>query len=108
MTTLAMVSKSYHFQMNIAKSNSLDEMQKPKHILTTMVTMKIADRKVPNAMYKLCKPTVFPFEMTALKLDSSKGRACVVDASTSVGTSFVFTIPSKTNSSETTHTKVFV
>lgn len=68
--------------------------------------MKIADAKVPTAMYALCKPIVLPFEMTALKLDSAKGRAWVVAASASDNdTSFVFTTPSKINSSETKHTK---
>lgn len=73
-----------------------------------MATMKIAVAKVPTAIYALCNPTVFPFEMTALKLDSPKGRAWVVAdsaASTSDNTSFVFTTPSKINSSKMkTHT----
>lgn len=40
-----------------------------------MATMKMAVANVPSAMYALCKPIVLLFEMTALKLDSSKGRA---------------------------------
>ena len=70
-----------------------------------MATMKMAVAKVPTAMYALCKPTVFPFEITALKLESAKGRAWVVAASASDSTSLVFTTPSKRNSSEKeTHT----
>lgn len=66
-----------------------------------MATMKMAAAKVPTAMYALCNPTVFPFEITAPKLESPKGRAWVVAASASSdSTSFVFTTPSKINSSE--------
>lgn len=73
------------------------------NLLTTMATMKIADANVPTAMYALCNPTVVPFEITALKLDSPKGRTWVVSVSISVsGTiSFVFTTASKINSSKT-------
>lgn len=70
-------------------------------ILTTMATMKIAVANVPTAMYALCNPTVVPFEITALKLDSPKGRAWVVSASVSDTISFVFTTASRINSSTT-------
>lgn len=79
-------------------------------ILTTIATIKMAVANVPTAIYALCKLTVAPFEITALKLDSPKGRAWVVAVSTSELTSFVFTTPSKMNSSKIqkhthTHTK---
>lgn len=64
-----------------------------------MATMKIAVANVPTAMYALCNPTVVPFEITALKLDSPKGRAWVVSASVSDTISFVFTTASRMNSS---------
>lgn len=70
--------------------------------------MKIAVANVPTAMYALCSPaTTLPFEITALKLDSPKGRARVVAASASDMMSFVFTTASKINSSKGDTQRIF-
>lgn len=69
-------------------------------ILTTIVTMKMAETNVPTAIYKLCMPTVVRLETTALKLDSPNGRACVtLAASESDNISPAFTTVSSINSS---------
>lgn len=60
----------------------------------------MAVANVPTAIYALCNPAEVPFDITALKLDSPKGRAWVVAVSTSEPASFVFTTPSKMNSSK--------
>lgn len=69
-------------------------------LLTTIVTMKMAETNVPTAIYKLCNPAVVPFETTALKLDSPNGRACVVVSESA------FTTVSNINSSKHDEQKI--